>query len=126
MTTEITDDMIEAAGQAIRAEMRPERKNAGPLYLDHDVYEYQNYARVALEAALNPSQPSFEPGQKVWINVDEFYWINNAVGYPSRAFRGTYIQGVDTGRLKHNVKFTRDDGEEITTFWFRDSEVSPA
>lgn len=124
MTTEITDDMIEAAGQAIRAEMRPERKNDGPLYLDHDVYEYQNYARVALEAALNPPQPSFEPGQKVKIHVDEMYWKYGKAGYPSRTFEGTYVTGTEDGNLKHSVKFSR--GSEDHFVWFRDSEVSPA
>lgn len=124
MTTEITEQMIEAAGQAIRAEMRPERKNNGPLYLDHDVYEYLNYARVALEAALNPSQPSFEPGQKVLITVDDMYWIFNESSYPSRTFEGTYIKGTEEGNLRHNVKFFTSNGEEISSLWFRDSEIT--
>lgn len=47
----ITDAQIEAAGQAIRAELRPERKDNGPLYLDHDVYEYRAMAHAAIEAA---------------------------------------------------------------------------
>lgn len=48
--TDYPDAMIERVGQAIRAELRPERKDEGPLYLDHDVHEYQNLAIAALDA----------------------------------------------------------------------------
>lgn len=124
MTTEITDDMIEAAGQALRAEMRPERKNNGPLYLDHDVYEYQNYARAALEAALNLPPKTFEPGQKVRVTVDDMYWEYDKSAYPSRFFEGVYVKGTEEGNLRHYVKFSH--GSEDGFVWFRDSEVSPA
>lgn len=42
------EDQVELVGQAIRTAVRPERKNYGPLLYDHDVYEYQNAAVVAL------------------------------------------------------------------------------
>lgn len=45
------EDLVEMLGQAIRAVLRPERVDAGPLYLDHDVYEYQGRAIEALISA---------------------------------------------------------------------------
>lgn len=42
------EDQVELVGQAIRTALRPERKNNGPLLYDHDVYEYQNAAVLAL------------------------------------------------------------------------------
>lgn len=42
------EEQVELVGQAIRTALRPERKDYGPLYLDHDVYEYQNAAVLAL------------------------------------------------------------------------------
>lgn len=58
----LSDENVEKAGTAIRAELRPERANDGPLYYDHDVHEYMNMARAALSAVLG-KEPSEGPGQ---------------------------------------------------------------
>lgn len=44
------EKIIEVVGQAIRAELRPDRDSDTPLNLDHDGHEYRNLAVTAINA----------------------------------------------------------------------------
>lgn len=118
----ITEEQIEAVGQAIRAEMRPERKDSGPLYLDHDVYEYENLARAAISACQKTPVQGGATEEQIeavllhrW-NVASGYCVCDEHFASERAFARHAIETILSASASAHPADERHDAEDYVQF----------